>query len=65
MSKKVYLITDKDFDELTLRVDRNPKHGANGGSSAVLSDLERKAHDEAHSFYNYQVRVWISEMTRP
>jgi hypothetical protein len=43
-------------------VDRNPRHGQRGGSSAVLSETEERAHDVAHRFYNYQVRRWIDEV---
>ena len=60
---KVYLLKQEDIDLLTTMVDRNPEHGRRGGSSQVLSDEEKKAHEDAHSFYNYQVRVWISKVT--
>jgi hypothetical protein len=56
---KVYMLKEHDFQLLLSLVDRNPKHGHSGGSSKVLSKEEEKAHDEAHGFYNYQVRTWI------
>lgn len=56
---KVYLLTEKDFEDLLARIDRDPKWGARGGSSGVLSEAERLAHEAAHRFYNYQLRSWI------
>ncbi len=59
---KAYILTEKDLDNLVLRIDRNPKHGTEGGSRVALSEQERKAHDEAHRFFNFQVRRWIDEV---
>lgn len=61
---KVFQLTQADLDRLTLMLDRNPQHGYQGGSSAGLSEKERQTHDEAHRFYNYQVRRWIDEISR-
>lgn len=63
---KMYLLTQSDMDRLLLMVDRDPKHGAKGGSSdASVRDREENfAHDKAHRFYNYQVRTWIDEVTK-
>ena len=61
---KVFMLTQEDIDLLTTSIDRNPEHGHRGGSSQVLSEAERKAHSEAHSFYNYQVRTWIAKVTK-
>ncbi len=62
MSKKVYILTDADFEALNARVAADPKHGFSGGSSRVLSIEEELAFGEAHSFYNYHVRNWISDL---
>lgn len=56
---KAYILTEKDFEALLAALDRDPKWGSCGGSSAVLSAAEREAHDEAHAFFNYQIRRWI------
>lgn len=61
---KVYVIQDSDFEALTTALDRDPKHGPTGGSSTVLTPEEQRAHDEAHRFFNYQVRTWIERMKR-
>lgn len=60
------MITQADMDRLKLMVDRNPQHGAEGGSStgAQDDDLSRRAHDQAHRFYNYQVHKWLDEVSK-
>ena len=61
---KVYLLTDNDIEELLLMIDRNPKHGYHGGSSQVFTEVEERAQEEAHKFYNYQVRNWIDKIKK-
>lgn len=64
---RVFLVSQKDLDLLTTMIDRDPKHGTTGGSSqASVRDPEKeRAYDEAHRFYNYQIRRWIEEVTKP
>lgn len=62
---KVYILKEEDFDNLLLAVDRNPEHGHNGGSSVVLTDTEKRAHQEAHAFYNLQVHRWVKKQKEP
>jgi hypothetical protein len=59
---KVYLLKDSDFAALIAAIDRDPSHGVRGGSSAVLTEGQRRAHEEAHRFFNYQVRTWIDSV---
>lgn len=61
---KAYILTEKDLENLILRIDRDPQHGDNGGSSnaSVNDPGRREAYNEAHRFYNYQVRKWIDEV---
>jgi hypothetical protein len=61
---KVYMLTQADIDRLLLMVDRDPKHGHQGGSSQaqVRDPQNERAHDEAHSFYAYQVRSWVDSV---
>jgi hypothetical protein len=61
---KAYILTEKDFETLLLKLDRNPLYGQDGGSSvASVRDLEQqKLYDEAHRFYNYQIRTWIDNV---
>jgi hypothetical protein len=63
---KVYLLTQSDLDLLLTMVDRDPKHGAKGGSSdaPVRGPVENAAHDKAHRFYNYQVRSWLDKVQK-
>ena len=61
---KVYLLDDSDFTRLLSEIDRDPRWGSQGGSSTVLSDLEQKAHDKAHRWFNYAVRTWIDSVQR-
>lgn len=61
---KVYLLKDEDFDRLVLMLSKDPRHGQSGGSSVMLSPEEQQAHDEAHRFYNYNVRTWIDEVKK-
>ena len=30
---KAFILSNEDFDKLLLMIDRDPKHGSNGGSS--------------------------------
>jgi hypothetical protein len=59
---KVYIITEKDIQDLLVRLDRNPTYGKDGGSHQSLSHEELKVLDDAHSFYNYQIRSWIQDI---
>lgn len=59
---KVYILKESDIKALLTAIDRDPSHGYNGGSSVVLSQQEREAHEQAHRFYNYQVRTWIDRV---
>ena len=59
---KVFQLTQGDFDKLLLLIDQNPEQS--GGSSHHMSDTDRRAHQEAHRFYNYHIRGWIDEVTR-
>lgn len=61
---KVFLIKDEDIDRLLLLLDRDPAYGARGGSSAVLTLEERRAHELTHRFFNFQIRRWIDEVTK-
>lgn len=62
---KIYLVTDEDIERLKTELARDPKHGYTGGSSTVLSDVERKAHEDAHRFYWYHVCRWIDKIKEP
>jgi hypothetical protein len=61
---KVYMLRQQDFDDLLARIDRDPSWGCEGGSSIVMNDEERRAHDAAHRFFNYQVRTWLETVKR-
>lgn len=59
---KVYILKDKDFERLLAEIDRDPQYGEWGGSSRVLSDEEKKAHQEAHRFYNFIIHRWLDSV---
>ena len=61
---KAYILTESDFERLKTLIDRNPTHGYDGGSGRVLDEQERRAHDDAHRFYNYQVHKWLDEVKK-
>ena len=63
---KAYILTEKDFEELLLRIDRDPKHGSKGGSScaSVRDSATERIYDEVHRFYNYQLRTWIDSVQK-
>lgn len=63
---KAFILTQADFEKLLLKIDRDPLHGADGGSSdSPVRDREKnQAYKDAHRFYNYQVRTWIDEVTK-
>lgn len=59
---KVYLLKDSDFQTLLDNIDRDPEYGLTGGSSQVLSEIEKRAHHEANRFFNYHIRCWIDKV---
>lgn len=59
---KVYQLTEKDFQQLIDKLDKDPAHGYMGGGSGPLSVEERRIYTEAHRHYNYQIRTWISKV---
>lgn len=63
---KAFILSESDFDRLLTLVDRDPKHGRDGGScqSSVRSPKEEKIYEDVYEFYNYQVRKWIDEVSR-
>lgn len=62
---KAYILTEKDIERLLTLIDRDPKHGADGGSSrGTMDQHEQMVYNEAHRFYNYQVRKWIDEVSK-
>lgn len=62
MSRRVYILTDKDFEALVESIKRDPDHGQEGSSSQPKSEGDRRVYREAHRFYNYRVHRWIEEM---
>lgn len=59
---KVYILTDSDFERLTAEIDRDPAYGNRGGSGVVIEQSEMNAHREAHGFFNFVIRRWISSV---
>lgn len=60
---KRFILSQDDIDALLTAIDRDPQHGDRGGSSCCLSEAERATFDEAHRFFNYQVRTWVQRVT--
>lgn len=63
---KVFMLTQANLDDLLTRIDRDPQHGFNGGSSdaSVNDPGRREVYDAAHRFYNYQIRQWLDEVSK-
>ncbi len=61
---KAYILSEEDFETLLTMIDRNPAYGVKGGSSVALSDQQREANNEAHRFFNYQIRTWIDKVKK-
>jgi hypothetical protein len=61
---KVYIIKDEDVDRLLDNLDRDPKYGARGGSSQVISKEQQLMFEEVHRFYNFQIRRWLDEIRK-
>ena len=61
---KVYILHESDFETLLAAIDRDPRWGSQGGSSQsnAMDESNRRAHEEAHRFFNYQLRTWIEKM---
>lgn len=64
---RVYVLHESDFETLLAAIDRDPRWGSQGGSSnaGATDEPNLHAHEEAHAFFNYQVRGWISKMKEP
>ena len=58
---KAYILKEEDFEKLTHELAANPKHGANGGSSAILTKEEESIYQDVYRFYNYIVRRWADK----
>lgn len=54
---KVYIINDRDIEDLLLRIERDPARNGH-----VLNATERVAYDDAQRFYNYQLLTWIGKI---
>jgi hypothetical protein len=61
---KAYILSDADFEMLLSAIDRDPRWGTQGGSSQVLNAEEQRVHEDAHRFFNYQIRTWMSNVKK-
>ena len=61
---RIYVLKQRDFDNLLAHINRDPCRGCDGGSSVVMSEEDRKAHEIAFRFFNYQICTWISDVQR-
>lgn len=59
---RIYMLKREDFQALLTALDRNAAYGQTGGSSTPLTAEELAAHDRAHSFFNYHIRMWIDRV---
>jgi len=55
---KVYIIDDRDIEELMLSIKRDPARPAAG----LLNADERAAYADAYQFYSNQLRTWIAKI---
>ena len=56
---KQYVITDEDIKRLHMMLAQDPARPAN-----PISEQERRAHENAHRFYNYHVCTWLEEIKK-
>jgi hypothetical protein len=61
---KAYILSEDDFEQLLTAIDRDPKWGTKGGSSQTVSQVEKLAYEDAHRFYNYQIRTWLDKVKK-
>jgi hypothetical protein len=61
---KAFILSEKDLEDLCTMLDRDPSYGYHGGSSTSISDQQKQAYQEAHRFFNYQVRTWIDNVKK-
>lgn len=61
---KVYILTEDDIQLLRTMIDRDPRHGSQGGSGSVISEKDTIIYSDAHRFYNFQVCEWIGKVTK-
>jgi hypothetical protein len=59
---KAYILSDADFEMLLSAIDRDPRWGTQGGSGQVMNEEERRVHEDAHRFFNYQIRIWLNKV---
>ncbi len=55
---KVYILTDKDFEDLISKLKEDPRYGRG------LSEKEERFYSEAHRFYNYRIHRWMEEVKK-
>lgn len=61
---KAYILNEADLERLLTLIDRDPAHGHSGGSGNALNEQERRVYEDAHRFYNFQVRRWVDEVKK-
>ncbi len=59
---KVYILRDADFAKLLVEIDRGLQSRLIRGAVHTHSDVEKKANNRAHRFYNYIIRKWMDEV---
>jgi hypothetical protein len=60
---KAYILSDADFEMLLSAIDRDP-HWGTRGSSQTMNAEELSAHQNAHRFFNYQIRTWLDNVKK-
>lgn len=60
MSRKVYLLTDEDFEGLRREMERDPRHG----QAEILNEEDRRKWDSLWRVMNYRVTCWMDAMRR-
>lgn len=61
---KAFILSESDFENLLADIDRDPRYGMKGGSSQTFTEEQRAAYEEAHRFFNYQIRSWIDKVKK-
>lgn len=60
---KRFILTQEDLNRLLLMIDQNPAQSGGSTQHSLHDPAKREVYEQAHRFYNYNVRKWIDEVS--